>query len=172
MSTSNGASPVSQRVTFGEVRTMARWLDTFTVDELADALRVNVQVADDFVIALDSHGMLTDEPDWIDGPEGPEPLYQMEPLPDTHYPRNKYLPPEVQAVLETGGFMLYDLRGRPVRITNKGEKGRVMSTPGARQKQKLRDLAYARHQEALKQRQEKDRKKFIARTQYKDLSEV
>jgi hypothetical protein len=154
------------RVTYTEVRRMARWLGVFTARDLADALRVQEEIGDDFITALAWHGLLLPEEHYIIGPDGTEePIYEMDPLPERHYPRNRYTPPEIVAVIETGGLLLYNHRGIAVRLSNKGEKGRVMSTPGARQKQKLRDLAWERMQRAIRSRIEKERARRIAASQ-------
>lgn len=167
---SNG-HPDNGRVTYAEVRRMARWLGVFTERELAAALHVHEEVGGAFIDALAWHGLLLPEEHFIIGPDGvEEQVFEMDPLPDRHYRRNRYTPPEIAAVIELyGGFLLYNRRGLPVRLTHKGEKGRVMSTPGARQKQKLRDLAWQRMQTAVQNRVEKERRRRIARSQGKQI---
>jgi len=158
------------RVTYAEVRRMARWLNAFTPRELAEALHVHEAVAERFVVAMLWTGhvggsVISDTGAWLDGPEGRETLYEIVPLPDTVYRRNRYLPPEVQAVVETGGLLLYNHRGLPVRIRTERSQRRAMSTPGSRQLHKDRERAYQRQQDAVRRRMEIDRKKRIAASQ-------
>lgn len=169
MSESNGNGYFEERpVSYTRVRIVATKLEIFTPQGLADGLGVTYARAEEFISALAWQGLLLPEVDWMETPDGDEPIYTMVPAPQEIYKRNRYTPPEIMAVMELyGGFLLYDERGVSQRLTNKGEKGRVMSTPGARQKQKLRDLAWNRMQDAIRNRVEKERRRRIAESQGK-----
>lgn len=152
---SNGHAP--DRVTFDEVRQAARWLGLFGASDLADALRCHPEVARRAITALRVHRLLLDTGEHQDGTDGSEPVWEMVPLPDRHYPREYGVRPEMLAVMEMGGFLLYDQRGLPVRLRSEREMRRTLSTPGARQMHRNRELAYKRQQEATAKRAEEQR---------------
>lgn len=147
------------RVTYAEVRRIARWLGCFTAGDLADALHVHEAVGEQFVKALLFHRLAVDTGETVELNEGPVAVFEMEPLPDTVYPRIHHMPPEVMAVIEMGGFWLFDERGVQQRVVSHGERGRQMSTSGARLRLKLKQQRFDQMVEARKQRAEKQRLK-------------
>ena len=66
----------------------------------------------------------------------------------------------------------YDPRGWPVRIRTERAQRRSLSTPGSRQFHKNRDREYQRQEQARMDAIEAERRKRIAKTQYKTLEEV
>jgi hypothetical protein len=167
VSDSNGNGNGNGRgVTYSEVRRMARWLNAFTARELADALHAHEAVGERFVRALRWQGICEDTGATIEGPSGPEQLYEMEPLPDWNEPRIRRVPPEIQAVYEMfGGLLLFDLRGLPVRIRTERAQRRSLSTPGARQVHKNREREYHRQKEARERAARQAERKRIAKSQ-------
>lgn len=168
----NGNHPDSGAVTYAEVRRMAYWLNAFTARELAEALRVHEAVGERFVKALRWAGhvggpIIDDTGVQLDGPQGPEQLFEVVPLPIQRWPRIKRAPPWITAVLETGGFLLYDARGEAVRIRTERRQRGPMSTPGSRQKHINAERAYRRQEEAKRKRAEQSEKKRIAQSQGK-----
>lgn len=127
---------------------MARWLDTFTPSDLASAVRVPVELAEQFILALLFHGLLEDTGDDLDGPNGPERVYAMDPLPPGPRFHPRQIPVEILAVLEAGGFEILSPRGQPIRIRTERQMRKSLSTPGARQKHKNRERAYERQKQA------------------------
>jgi len=146
---------------------MARWLNAFTATELADALHVHPDVGAKFVKALLWQGICEDTGIVLETASGPEPLIEIIPLPKTIYKRNKYPPVWLIAVMETGGFKLYNRRGEPVRQVDSAKKRQQMSQPGVRHRVRMRELAYQRMQEARKKAAEKAEKRRIAMSQGK-----
>lgn len=151
---------------------MARWLGVFTAQDLADALRVPVELGDQFITALLWHEMVHETDDWVEGPHGVETIYELEPLPPGPNQRPRHTPPEISAVREFGGLLLYDLRGLPVRIRTERDQRRSLSTPGARQVHRNREREYERMQQAKAQRRIKDDKKRRALAEGKRVEEV
>lgn len=131
---------------------MARWLGFFTAQDLADALRVPVELADKFVTALLYHEQIEDTGEVYDGPDGLESVYEMPPLPPGPTEHPHATPVEIMAVLAMGGFELFNERGMPVRIRTERDQGKARSTPGSRQKVKNQDRAYKREMEAKARR--------------------
>lgn len=121
MSRSSGrlASPSSNgEVTYAEARRVARWLNAFTARGLAEALHVHHEVGERFIRAMLWKGhvggpVIEDTGVDLNGPEGPERLYEILPLPPWK-PRPRQLAVEIRTVLDNGGFILYDPRGLPV----------------------------------------------------------
>jgi hypothetical protein len=148
------------RVTYAEVRRMANWLEVFAASDLADALRVPIELGDDFITAMLWHGIIEDTDDFVDGELGIETVYQMVKVaadPKEHWTDT---PPEIQAVLDMyGGFELFNNRGMPVRIRSERDMRKTLSTPGARQIHKERERRYLAMEEAKRKRAEEDRKK-------------
>jgi len=171
MSESNG----NGQVTYAEVRRMAYWLNAFTARELAEALHVHEAVGQRFVRALLWSGhvggpIIQDSGAWEHGPEGQEePIYEMRPMPEVTVKRNRYAPVWLTAVLEMGGFLLYDQRGVTVRIRTEREHRGPMSTPGSRQFHKNREREYQRQQQAREQRRRLDERRRIAQSQGKQF---
>jgi hypothetical protein len=144
----------SPGVTYAEIRTWCRWLHTFTASDLADAMGVDYEVGVRGVKALIWHGIVFDTGDEIDGPYGPEAIVEYAPLPPapTHHPKGT--PPEVIAVSQMGGWLLYDQRGLPVRIRSERDMRKILSTSGARSHHVNRERAYERQEEARKKAKE------------------
>lgn len=147
---------------------MARWLEIFTASDLAGALHTNQTIALKGLLALQAHQLVTDTGGEIDGPDGPETVWEMHPLPDEIVNRLRRMPPEVAAVIETGG-VLAPKRGMPVRLVDRGEQGTAMSTSGARRKFKDRERAYKRMQEAIEERAKKEKARRRARAEGKAI---
>jgi hypothetical protein len=171
----NGNGNGDGRVTFDEVRRMARWLGLFGPSDLADALRCHPEVAERGILALRAHRLLLDTGEQQDGPDGEEEVWEMVPLPDTVYPRDKRTPPEVVAVMQSGGFLLYDERGVPVRLRADSDMRRVLSTPGARKFHRERERAYERQQRAIRQRAEvssRRAKNFVPKWKRKSAAKI
>lgn len=170
VSASNGHR--TQEVTYAEVRRWARWLGVFTASDLADSVRCSHDVAEKFIKALTWHGICEETEDIIDGYYGPEYIVEYIPIPHQVHNRRKDTPPETIAVIEMGGFQLFNVRGEPVRIRSDKGTRKLMSTGGTRMKLLARERAYERQQEAIRKRREKDRKRYIARTQHRDLEDA
>lgn len=171
---SNGNGHADSRVTYAEVRRAARWLGVFTPELLAETLRVHHAVAERFIMALRWQGMAQDTGSLVQGEGGvPEPVYEVEPLPETRYNRQRSTPPEVVAVMQMfGGFELISPRGKPVRIRTERSMRKSMSTPGARQVHKNRERAFRRQQQAVADRREREQRKRQAALQHKRYDEV
>lgn len=142
---------------------MARWLMVFTASDLAYALRVTTGLADQFCVAMLRHEILFDTEDVLDGPDGDEVVWEMHPLPDGPNEHPHGVLPEVLAVMQMGGFLLYDQRGVPVRIRTERAQRQGMSTPGTRQGLKNRERAFRKGEEAKAERMLKDKKRNDAR---------
>lgn len=166
----NNGNNGNSAVTYAEVRRMAYWLNAFTARDLADALHVHEAVGERFVKALLWSGhvggpIIADTGIELEGPERSEALYEVLPMPTAVYPRNKYPPVWLMAVIEMGGFLLYNERGRVQRIRTQRQMRRSMSTPGARQHHKARERAWRRQEDAKRNRSELERRKRIAKSQ-------
>lgn len=149
---------------------MAYWLNAFTARELAEALHAHEAVGERFVKALLWSGhvggpIIEDTGVRLEGPSGLEALYEMRPMPAIKYERNKYPPVWLIAVLETGGFRLFDERGQVQRIRTQRQMRRSLSTPGARQHHRARERAWQRQEDAKRNRAELERRKRIAKSQ-------
>lgn len=104
-------------VTYAEVRRWARWLDTFTATDLANALHADHAVAVRGVKALLHQGVCVDTGDTLDG----EQLIEYVPLPAG--PREHFTepPPEIVVPREMGGDPLRVQRGVPVGMRVRGK---------------------------------------------------
>src|SRR5688500_10751486 len=116
-------------VTYEEVRMWCRWLQVFTVSDMANALGSSYEVADGFIFAAEIHGIITDTGDYVNGREwGDEAIYEYVPLPPGPKEAFTY-PPEWRI---TPG--VYDLaprnRGMPIRIRSDKDARRHGSLPG------------------------------------------
>lgn len=177
MEASNGNGN-GRGVTYAEARRMARWLNAFTPRELAQALRVHEAVGERFVKAMlwPNHAggsVIEDTGIELEGPEGTERLYEVVPLPPDEEHRPKHTPPHIAAVHEMfGGLLLYDLRGRPVRIRTERQLRIAMSTPGSRQLHVNREREYQRQLAARREAVRKAERKRIAESQGKRPVEV
>lgn len=161
------------RVTYAEVRKVARWLHLFTRDDLADSLRISPQLADQFIKALLWQGIAVQTEDVLPGPDGDQILIEMEPLPELVYNREKRTPPHIKAVFEMfGGFELYNVRGITQRIRTERQMRRSLSTPGARQVHKNRERAYMRQKQANDQRKLQDKKKARAKAEGRSVEDL
>lgn len=153
---------------YARVREVARKLEQFTPGELADELEIAYDEAEGFIGALLWQGLLLPEIEYETDEYGDqEPVYTMEPMPDTIYKRNKYPPCWLVAVLEMGGFEIFNARGIAVRIRSERDKRKSLSTPGARQHHKNADREYWRQQEARRTRSELSREMAVAQRQGK-----
>ena len=137
---------------------MARWLGPFTARDLAYALGVPPQMGEQFVKALLFHRLATDTGDAAQGPDGEEPIYEMEPLPEGQTNREQRMPAHIQAIIEMGGFEILEPRGLPIRIRTERDQRKSLSTPGARQAHRMREKAWRDQQEAIRKRQEQPQK--------------
>lgn len=143
----NGNRPASE-VTYAEVRSAARLLGLFTPSLLAEAIHVDVAVGHTYLRALLAHRLCLETGEYITTTDGiDEPVFEMEPLPTTTWPRIRRTPPHVEAAQQFG-MILYNLRGLPVRLERKDERRQIGSMPGSRLKQKLRDQRYKEMQNA------------------------
>lgn len=140
---------------------MARWLGLFTPTMLAEALHVDPSVGHSYVKALRFHRLVNDTGDYIPGDDGiEEPVLEMDPLPETHYPRLKRIPPHIQAVIQMGGVLLYNQRGKPVRIINESDRRKQGSLPGQRHRLKMRELRHRAMEDAKEERRKESQRKF------------
>jgi hypothetical protein len=136
--------------TYDEARAWAVWLDTFTTSDLADAMAINRSAAQGFMIGLMFNGTIADTGDRAVGEDGrSEPIYSFVPLPPGPKEHFTDRPPEL---VTPGVYELAPARGRPVFIEDLERKGRIMSTPGTRHRQRLRQLARERMDEADRER--------------------
>jgi hypothetical protein len=127
----NGNGNGAGKVTFDEVRRMARWLGLFGPSDLADALRCHPDVAERSIRALRAHRLVNDTGEDQTGHVGDERVWEMVPLPDTIYKRDKRAPPEIIAVIQTGGFLLFDERGVTQHIgMSERDRRRILSPRG------------------------------------------
>lgn len=164
----HGPSDNGFHPTYTRARIVARKLQVFTPAELGAELGVSVEDAEKFIGALLWQGLLLPDVEFEDDGFGGEvPVYTMEPIPKTIYKRSKYPPIWLVAVLEMGGFELFDLRGVAVRIRSERDKRKSLSTPGARQHHKNADREYWRQEDARRKRSELDREMAIAQAQGK-----
>jgi hypothetical protein len=154
------APPVTFGVTYQETRFWAVTLRVFTVSDLADIMAVPEEALDSFVFGLLFNGTIEDTGDRINGRgSGIEEVYAWIPLPAGPKEHETGPTPESIAVMEMGGFEVLSPRGGPVRIRTERQMRRSLSTPGARQTHKLRELAYQRQEEARQKRAEEQRLK-------------
>lgn len=146
-------------VTYAEVRQWIYWLRLFTTSDLADAMGVNYEVADQFVFAAEIHGIILDTGDTLNGKEwGDEPIFSYKPLPNG--PRFAFTyPPEWRTT--TGVYELAPVRGRPIRIRTNEDARRHGSLPGQGHQYRLREKRYARMEDAKRERAEKQRIKQL-----------
>jgi hypothetical protein len=166
----NGNGNGAAKVTFDEVRRMARWLGLFGPSDLADALRCHPDVAERSIRALRAHRLVNDTGEDQTGHVGDERVWEMVPLPDTIYKRDKRKPPEIVAVLQTGGFLLFDERGVTQRIgMSESDRRRILSTPGAAHVHRMREKNRKKMEEAQKARAESQRLKARSRAEGRDL---
>lgn len=148
--------------TYAEARSWIVWLHTFTASDLAQAMAINEEVAERFIKAALWHGIILDTEDRTNGGGPVEAIYTYAPLPPgpTHHPHGT--PPEVIAVMQMGGPIIYDVRGLPVRLVdNTKRRDQMQRTKGARLRIKRRDAAYEAMQQAKMERAESDRQKRI-----------
>jgi hypothetical protein len=176
-SNGNGADPRANghspgRVSYAEVRRTARWLRVFAPSDLAGALRADLSVGERFVKALVWQGICRDTGDRVDGPDGPEPVYEMEPLPERVYPRARGMRPEIKAVIDTGGFLLFNQRGMPVRTSSSDERRKMLSQPGVGKRIRDRERARKRLEEAIEKRRQLDRARRRARDEHRSVEEL
>jgi hypothetical protein len=147
------ATPVTFGVTYSETRFWAVTLRVFTVSDLADIMAVPEEALDSFVFGLLFNGTIEDTGDRINGRgSGIEEVYAWVPLPAGPNEHETGPTPESIAVMEMGGFEILSPRGGPVRIRTERQMRRSLSTPGARQTHKLRELAYERQEAARAKR--------------------
>lgn len=147
-------------VTYAEARAWATWLRVFTQSDLASVMAVPEEALEGFIFGLLYNGTIEDTGDRIDGRGGPpEEIYAFVPLPPGPREHETGVPAEVMAVMELGGFEILSPRGGPVRIRTERMMRRSLSTPGARQTHKLRELAYERQEAARRRRAEEQRNK-------------
>lgn len=145
-------------VTYAEVRQWIVWLQTFTVSDVADAMGVEYEVADQFVFAAEIHGIIENTGDTVNGREwGDEVIFSHVPLPPG--PNNAFTyPPEWKV---TPG--VYDLaprnRGMPIRIRTDKDARRHGSLPGQGHKYRQAEKRYQREVKAREERAEKQRVK-------------
>jgi len=152
--------------TYAEARMWFRWLQVFTPHDLADAMAVHPDVAYRFVRAAEWHGIVENTGDRVNGTGPEEDIYSYVPLPPgpTEHPTGPL--PELMAVREMGGFLLFDQRGLPVRLVDNTERRNMMQTTGgARVRMKLRDARYRATEQAKVERAEKDRQRRIRKQQ-------
>lgn len=147
-------------VTYAEARAWATWLRIFTITDLASVMAVPEEALEGFIFGLLYNGTIEDTGDRLNGGPGPpEEVYAWVPLPPGPKRHETGILPEVLAVLETGGPEILSPRGGPVRIRTERMMRRSLSTPGARQTHKLRELAYERQEAARRKRSEADKAK-------------
>lgn len=133
-----------QRVTYDEVRAWAVWLRIFTASDLAEAMAVNVAVAERGIKALLWHGICYDTDDSFRG----ERIIAYVPLPPGPTEHETGTPPEIIV----GYTDILTPRGITIRIRTERDMRKSLSTPGARQHHKNRERAYQRQEQAREQR--------------------
>lgn len=150
---------VGAEVTYTEIRRWAVWLDLFTASDLADAMGVDHAIGAKGIKALLWHGICEDTGELLDGTYGPEPVISYVPLPPgpTEHPHGTL--PEIIAVMQMGGFEIFQPRGMPVRIRNDRDTRQNLSTPGARHKMKLSEQRY----QSMIDAQERRRQEQVAK---------
>lgn len=139
-------------VDYAETRFWAVTLRIFTIADLASVMAVPEEALEPFVFGLLYNGTIEDTGDRINGNGPVQEIYSWVPLPPGPREHETGIPAEVMAVMEMGGFELLSPRGGPVRIRTERDQRRSLSTPGARQTHKLRELAYQRQEEARQKR--------------------
>jgi hypothetical protein len=161
-------------VTYSEVRWWARLLNTFTADDLCQAIGVDESLGPRFVTALTWHGIVRDTDEVYQNGSGPEPIYEYIPLPPGPKEHPHYMPPEIMAVLEMGGFEILSPRGMPVRLRNDKEERRKGSVAGTGNKLrlKLKEERYKKMVEARERRAADAEAKRQAKLQYKTPREA
>jgi hypothetical protein len=142
-------------VTYSEVRQWIYWLRLFTASDLADAMGVPYEVADQFMFAAEIHGIIENTGDLVNGREwGDEEIYSYVPLPPgptrafTHIPEWRTTP---------GVYDLAPFRGMPIRIRSSEDARRHGSLPGQGHRWRLAEKRYAKMQEARAERAEKQK---------------
>lgn len=159
------------QVTYSEVRWWARTLDTFTADDLCQALGVDESLGPRFITALTWHGIVRDTNEFYQNGSGPEEIYEYVPLPPGPKEHPHYMPPEIMAVLEMGGFEILSPRGMPVRLRDERSDRRKASVAGSGQglRIRLREERYKKMVEARERRAADQQAKLQAKLQYKDI---
>lgn len=144
-------------VTYEEVRIWCRWLQVFTVSDMADALGSSYEVADQFVFAAEIHGIIEDTGDIVNGREwGDEAIFSYVPLPPG--PRHAFTrTPEWRNT--PGVYDLAPRRGLPVRIRTDRDARRHGSLPGQGHQYRLREKRFQKMEVAKQERAEAQRVK-------------
>lgn len=154
-------------VTYAEVREWVHWLKVFTPSELADAMAIDVAVAERFMRAALWHGMVEDTGVRLNGYTDEEPLYRRVKLEFSDGPReynSGWLAPEKDRGL--GCYDLAPIRGLPVFIRKQDQKG--SSTPGVRLRLKLKEQRRKNMEQARMDAMEAQRKARIRKESYLD----
>jgi hypothetical protein len=140
-------------VMYEEVRVWCRWLQLFTVSDMANALGSSYDVADQFVFAAEIHGIIENTGDTVNGREwGDEVIFSYVPLPAgptrafTHTPEWRTTP---------GVYDLAPRRGMPIRIRSDKDARRHGSLPGQGHQYRLREKRFAKMEEAKRERAER-----------------
>jgi hypothetical protein len=141
---------------YAEARTWFVYLNTFTATDLADDMAIHPELASRFIVAGLWHGIIEDTGDSINGRGPRESIYRYVPLPagPREHPTR---PPEWRST--PGCYELARATGMAVRIRSDRDSRRLLSTPGARHKMKLREQRYREQEQARMDMMEAMRKK-------------
>jgi hypothetical protein len=158
----------NMQVTYQETLSWAVHLRVFTIRDLADAMYVTEDSIGQFIIGLIFNGSV-EEIDSVNGRGEAEVVYRWVPLPPgpTHHPTR--LP---EWIITPGCGSLAPRRGMPVRIRTDRETRRLMSTPGAGHKMRLREQRYQQFVAAKDQRDTAVREKEVRRRQRMDAKKI